>query len=57
MHAISGPEAVLVFVAGGPSVYSSVMVPWTQGPHRNPYVSVEIVTTDAREVPVSPVIT
>jgi hypothetical protein len=57
VHAISGPEAVLVFVAGGPSVYSSVMVPWTQGPHRNPYVSVEIVTTDACEVPVSPVIT
>jgi len=25
------------------------MVPWTQGPHRNPYVSVEIVTTDACE--------
>jgi hypothetical protein len=57
MHAISGPEAVLVFVAGGPSLYTAVMLPWTQGPHRNPYVSVEIVTTDACEVPVSPLIT
>jgi hypothetical protein len=57
VHAISGPEAVLVFVAGGPSLYTAVMLPWTQGPHRNPYVSVEIVTTDACEVPVSPLIT
>jgi len=48
--AISHPEDVLVLVAGGPGVYSTVTTPWGGGPHNNTHVSREIVFSDSCEV-------
>jgi hypothetical protein len=49
--AVSGPDKLLVLVAGGPGIYSTVMTPWGGGPHSNARVSREIVFNDACEVP------
>jgi hypothetical protein len=48
--AIRGPEKVLVLVAGGSGIYSTIMVPWGGGPHGGEYVSKEIVFSDFCEV-------
>jgi hypothetical protein len=53
VHAIGSPDSVLVLVAGGAGVYSVVMTPWSNGPHRNPYVTVPVITTDECEVPLT----
>jgi hypothetical protein len=52
--AIGGPERLLVFVAGGPGVYSTVMTSWGGGPHGNAHASREIVFYDACEVELAP---
>jgi hypothetical protein len=52
--AISSPDKLLVLVAGGPGIYSTVMVPWGGGPHSNARVSREIVFSDACEVELAP---
>ncbi|GGH62570.1 hypothetical protein GVY41_18250 [Frigidibacter albus] len=49
-HAISAPERILVFVAGGPGLYSTVMVPWGGGARQGSHVSKEIILSDACEV-------
>ncbi|MFC3173876.1 hypothetical protein ACFOD9_06395 [Novosphingobium bradum] len=48
--AIASADNVLVLVAGGSGVYSTVMVPWGGGPHGNAHVTREIVFNDACEV-------
>jgi len=48
--AISDPDAVLILVAGGPGVYSTVMTPWGGGEHLNPFVSREIIFSDSCEI-------
>ena len=50
--AIGDPAQVLVVVAGGQGFYSAVMTPWGGGPHRNTYVTKEIVFYDACDLPV-----
>jgi hypothetical protein len=53
--AISGPEKLLVLVAGGPGVYSTIFTSWGGGPHNNAHVTREIVFYDACEVELAPV--
>jgi hypothetical protein len=53
-RAIGGPEKLLVLVAGGPGVYSTVMTSWGGGPHCNAHVSREIIFSDACEVELAP---
>jgi hypothetical protein len=53
--AIGGPEKLLVLVAGGPGVYSTVMTSWGGGPHGNAHASREIVFYDACEVELAPI--
>jgi hypothetical protein len=48
--AIGAPDRLLVLVAGGTGVYSTVMTSWGGGPHNNLHASREIVFTDACEV-------
>ena len=52
--AISGADKLLILVAGGPGIYSTVMVPWGGGPHCNAHVSKEIVFSDACELGLAP---
>jgi hypothetical protein len=52
--AISGPDKLLILVAGGPGIYSTVMTPWGGGPHSTARVSREIVFHDACEVQLAP---
>jgi len=47
---IARPEQLLVLVAGGPGVYTTVMMSWGGGPHGNAHVSREVVFSDACEV-------
>ena len=49
--AVSGPEALLILVAGGTGLYSAVMPSWGAGPHGNGHVTVEIDLDQACEVP------
>ncbi|SOD74963.1 hypothetical protein SAMN05892883_4158 [Jatrophihabitans sp. GAS493] len=50
--AVESPDSIVVVVAGGSGFYSAVMLPWTGGPHANTHITVEVVTSDACEVPV-----
>jgi hypothetical protein len=54
LPAIAGPEKLLVLVAGGPGVYSTIMTSWGGGPHGNAHVSREIVFRDLCEVELAP---
>jgi hypothetical protein len=54
MPAIGGAERLLILVAGGPGVYSTVMTSWGGGPHGNAHVAREIVFYDACEVELAP---
>ena len=53
VHALRGPESLLVLVAGGTGLYSTVMPSWGAGPHGNGHVTVEIELDQACEVPFS----
>lgn len=48
--AIGAADRLLILVAGGTGVYSTVMTSWGGGPHNNLHASREIVFTDACEV-------
>lgn len=48
--AIGAPDRLLILVAGGTGVYSTVMTSWGGGPHNNLHASREIVCSDACEV-------
>jgi hypothetical protein len=45
------PDDVLVLVAGGGGLYSTVMPTWCAGAHRNRYVSVAVEMDQACEIP------
>ena len=45
------PDDLLVFVAGGSGLYSSVFPSWAAGAHRNPFVTQPITTDLACEIP------
>lgn len=49
--AIADPSNILVFVAGGPGLYTSVFPSWAAGGHGNPIVSHPITTDLACEIP------
>ncbi len=51
VHALSSPDALLVLVAGGTGLYSTVMPSWGAGPHGNGHITVEIDQDQACEVP------
>ena len=42
VHALSSPEALLILVAGGTGLCSTVMPSWGAGPHSNSHLTVEI---------------
>jgi hypothetical protein len=48
--AIGAPDRLLILVAGGTGVYSTVMTSWGGGPHNNLHATREIVFSDACEV-------
>lgn len=50
--AIADPADIVVFVAGGSGLYSSVFPSWAAGGHRNPVVTQPIVTDLSCEIPV-----
>ncbi len=50
VSAIGAPDRLLIMVAGGTGVYSTVMTSWGGGPHNNLHASREIVFSDACEV-------
>jgi hypothetical protein len=50
LPAIGAPDRLLILVAGGTGVYSTVMTSWGGGPHNNLHASREIVFQDACEV-------
>jgi hypothetical protein len=49
-RASESPDSILLFVAGGPGLYSSVLLPWGGGPHHNTHISKEIVLFEACDV-------
>ena len=49
--AIADPSHILVFVAGGPGLYTSVFPSWAAGGHGNPIVTHPITTDLACEIP------
>ncbi len=51
IRAIASPDNILVFVAGGPGLYTSVFPSWAAGGHNNPIVSHPITTDLACEIP------
>jgi hypothetical protein len=51
MHALPTPESLLVLVAGGPGVYSSVMPSWCFGKHGNVAATEKIETGQSCEIP------
>lgn len=51
LRAIADPSHILVFVAGGPGLYTSVFPSWAAGGHGNPIVSHPITTDLACEIP------
>jgi hypothetical protein len=51
VHALRGPEALLILVAGGTGLYSTVMPSWGAGPHGNGHLTVEIDMDQTCEVP------
>jgi len=51
VQAIADPSHILVFVAGGPGLYTSVFPSWAAGGHRNPIVSHPITTDLTCEIP------
>jgi hypothetical protein len=51
VYAIRRPEDLIVFVAGGPGLYSAVFPSWAAGAHRNPVVHEAIVTGEACDLP------
>ncbi len=51
VRAIADPTDVVVFVAGGSGLYSSVFPSWAAGGHRNPVVTHPVVTDLACEIP------
>ncbi len=56
VNALINPEALLILVAGGTGLYSTVMPSWGAGPHGNGHVTVEVDLDQACEVPlVTPV--
>jgi hypothetical protein len=54
-NALESPDKILVLVAGGPGLYSTVMPAWGGGAHGNIAVTKEIVLSDACELPGAPV--
>ena len=50
IRSITDPDSVLILVAGGPGVYSTLMTPWGGGEHGNPHVSREIIFNDFCEI-------
>ncbi len=51
IRAIADPADVVVFVAGGSGLYSSVFPSWAAGGHRNPVVTQPVVTDLSCEIP------
>ncbi len=51
VHALSSPEALLILVAGGTGLYSTVMPSWGAGPHGNSHLTVEIDLDQTCEIP------
>ena len=51
IRAIADPDDVVIFVAGGSGLYSSVFPSWAAGGHRNPVVTQSVVTDLACEIP------
>ena len=51
VHAIAGPEGLLLLVAGGTGLYSTVMPSWGGGAHRNVAVTKVVELDQACEVP------
>jgi len=51
IRAVADPNDLLVFVAGGPGLYTSVFPSWGAGGHNNPIVSHPITTDLACEIP------
>ena len=51
LRAIADPADIVLFVAGGSGIYSSVFPSWAAGGHRNPVVTEPIVTDLACEIP------
>ena len=51
VHALKSPDDLLVLVAGGTGLYSTVMPSWGAGPHGNGHITVEIDLDQACEVP------
>jgi hypothetical protein len=51
IHAIPSPDNLLVLVAGGPGVYSSVMPSWCFGKHGNVAVTEKIETGQSCDIP------
>lgn len=53
VHALRSPEALLILVAGGTGLYSTVMPSWGAGPHGNGHLTVEIDLDQTCEVPLT----
>ena len=51
IRAVADPKDVLVFVAGGPGLYSMVFPSWGAGPHANPWVREQVVLDQSCEMP------
>jgi hypothetical protein len=51
LHALPSPDHVLVLVAGGGGLYSTVFPSWSAGAHLNPILHERIDTDQACEVP------
>lgn len=49
--ALAKPEDVLVFVAGGAGLYSTVFPSWAAGAHANPIVTQPVITDFVCEIP------
>lgn len=52
--AVRRPSDLIILVAGGPGLYSTVMPSWGAGAHSNPAVFAEVPTDEACEIPLSP---
>ena len=51
VHAVRRPEDVVLLVAGGSGLYSTVMPSWAAGAHTNPVVHSEVVIDQFCEIP------
>ncbi len=51
--AVASPDDIVVFVAGGSGLYSSVFPSWAAGAHANPIVTEPIITDFSCEIPIT----